>query len=91
MVREKNQQQAEIDRLQGQVTEISDISDGWRRKCERLEKDIGKKQDVVCELEEELCDFKSRVQEVLQVLREHGNHQVVPEGTVRAPKDNDTN
>ncbi|CAK44767.1 hypothetical protein An04g07860 [Aspergillus niger] len=52
LVRENNQQREELDRLQHKVTEVTDISEGWKMRCTQLGKDLLWEQGIVCSLEE---------------------------------------
>ncbi|GLA56207.1 hypothetical protein AnigIFM63604_005667 [Aspergillus niger] len=91
LVRENNQQRAELDRLQDKVTEVSDISEGWKMKCMQLEKDLLREQGIVCSLEEALSDLQRHVHEAVQSARQRRIHQVNYEDTPLAPTEVDRN
>ncbi|OJZ81138.1 hypothetical protein ASPFODRAFT_381834 [Aspergillus luchuensis CBS 106.47] len=81
LVRENNQQRAELDRVQYRVTEISDISEGWKMRCTQLEKDLLREQGIVCSLEEALSDLQHHVHEAVQSSRQRRIRQVNCEDT----------
>ncbi|OJZ79669.1 hypothetical protein ASPFODRAFT_556059 [Aspergillus luchuensis CBS 106.47] len=81
LVRENNQQRAELDRVQYRVTEISDISEGWKMRCTQLEKDLLREQGIECSLEEALSDLQRHVHEAVQSSRQRRIRQVNCEDT----------
>ncbi|GKZ75119.1 hypothetical protein AnigIFM60653_002841 [Aspergillus niger] len=91
LVRENNQQREELDRLQHKVTEVTDISEGWKMRCTQLEKDLLREQGIVCSLEEVLSDLQRHVHEAVQSSRQRRIRQVNGEDTALAPTDDDRN
>ncbi|OJZ79574.1 hypothetical protein ASPFODRAFT_55001 [Aspergillus luchuensis CBS 106.47] len=91
LVRQNNQLRAEVDRLQHKVTEVTDISEGWKMRCTQLDKDLLREQGIVCSLEEELSDLQRHVHEAVQSSRQRRIRQVNGEDTALAPTDDDRN
>ncbi|OJZ88808.1 hypothetical protein ASPFODRAFT_44543 [Aspergillus luchuensis CBS 106.47] len=91
LVRENNQQRAELDRLQRMVTEVTDISEGWKMRCTQLEKDLRREQSIVCSLEEALSSLQRHVHEAVQSSRQRRIRQVNCEDAALAPTEVDRN
>ncbi|OJZ80112.1 hypothetical protein ASPFODRAFT_53999 [Aspergillus luchuensis CBS 106.47] len=87
----RGSERTELDRLQHKVTEVTDISEGWKMRCTQLEKDLLREQSIVCSLEEALSDLQRHVHEAVQSSRQRRIRQVNCKDTALAPTEVDRN